>query len=253
MDRHRRGSVGRGLLLCAVLVLSSCAGPAPTARRPPDRVLVFSATAGFRHASIPAGIDAIRALGAGGGFTVDATEDAAAFRAPNLARYRAVVFLSTTGDVLDADQQAAFEAYIRGGGGYVGVHAAADTEYDWPFYGELVGAYFKAHPPGMRPARVVVEDRRHPATAHLGATWERTDEWYDFRTDPRPSVHVLLSLDESSYQGATMGGDHPIAWYRSVERGRSFYTGGGHDAAAFAEPDFRAHLLGGIRYAAGLT
>jgi type 1 glutamine amidotransferase len=215
-------------------------------------VLVFSRTTGFRHDSIPAGIVAVRALGAGGGFGVDATEDAAAFTGANLARYRAVVFLNTTGDVLDDRQQQAFEAYVRGGGGYVGVHSATDTEYGWPFYGELVGAWFAGHP-AVQPARIVVEDRSHPATAQLGATWSRTDEWYNFRVDPRARVHVLLRLDESSYQGGTMGADHPIAWCHSVGAGRSFYTGGGHTDEAFGDVAFRAHLLGAIRYAAGLA
>jgi type 1 glutamine amidotransferase len=212
-------------------------------------VLVFSRTAGFRHDSIPAGIAAIRELG---GFGVDATEDAGAFTPANLARYRAVVFLNTTGDVLDPARQRAFEGYVRGGGGYVGVHSAADTEYDWPFYGELVGAWFKSHP-AVQPARIVVEDRSHPATAMLGADWSRTDEWYNFRTDPRGRVQVLLALDESSYTGGEMGRDHPIAWCQSVGKGRSFYTGLGHTVESYGTADFRAHLRGGIRWAAGLA
>jgi type 1 glutamine amidotransferase len=241
-----------GVLLAAVL-LAGCVGPAASPSPSPAssgvRVLVFSRTAGFRHDSIPAGIAAVRELG---GFVVDATEDAGAFTGPNLARYRVVVFLNTTGDVLDATQQQAFEAYVRGGGGYVGVHAATDTEYDWPFYGELVGTWFKAHP-AVQPARIVVEDRGHPATAHLGATWSRSDEWYNFRDNPRPRVHVLLALDESSYTGGLMGKDHPIAWCHQVGKGRSFYTGLGHTVESFREADFRAHLLGGIRWAAGLA
>jgi len=240
----------RALLLAVLLVLAGCAG-APAAA-PGPRVLVFSRTAGFRHDSIPAGVAAVRDLGAAGGFTVDATEKAAAFTAKNLARYRAVVFLNTTGDVLDDRQQRDMERYIRGGGGFVGVHSATDTEYGWPFYGDLVGAYFRAHP-AVQPARLVVEDRTNPATAHLGATWTRTDEWYNFRTDPRPRVHVLLTLDESSYTGGSMGADHPIAWCHPVGAGRSAYTGGGHTAATFAEPAFRAHLGGLIPYAAGLV
>jgi type 1 glutamine amidotransferase len=208
---------------------------------------VFSRTAGFRHESIGAGIEALRGL-----FRLDATEDPGAFTAENLARYRAVVFLNTSGTVLDAGQKAAFEAYIRSGGGFAGVHAATDTEFDWPFYGDLVGAYFAGHPAIQR-AVVRVEDASHPATAGLERAWTRTDEWYNFRTNPRPKVHVLLTLDESSYSGGTMGADHPHAWYRAYERGRSFYTAGGHTVEAYAEPAFRAHLAGGIRYAAGLA
>jgi type 1 glutamine amidotransferase len=212
-------------------------------------VLVFTRTKGFRHSSIPAGIAAIQRLGAEHGFAVTATEDAGAFTAAGLAPHQAVVWLSTTGDVLDAAQQAAFERYIADGGGYVGIHAAADTEYDWPWYGDLVGAWFRTHP-AVQEATVRVEDRAHPSTAHLPDPWVRTDEWYDFRTDPRPDVRVLLRLDESSYTGGSMG-DHPITWCREVGAGRSWYTGVGHTEASFADPDVTRMLLGGIRYAAG--
>nr|WP_245887142.1 ThuA domain-containing protein [Umezawaea tangerina] len=218
----------------------------------PYQVLVFSKTAGFRHDSIPAGVQAIRDLGSANGFTVTATEDAAAFTATGLAKYAAVVFLSTTGDVLDSTQQTAFESYVNGGGGFVGVHAAADTEYDWPYYGQLVGAYFASHP-NIQQVDVKVEDRAHPATAHLGPVWTRTDELYNYRTNPRAGVHVLATLDESSYTGGTMGADHPISWCKAQSNGRSFYTGLGHTTESYADPVFRAHLLGGIRYAAGVA
>jgi type 1 glutamine amidotransferase len=213
-------------------------------------VLVFSKTAGFRHDSIPDGINAVRELGAAHGFAVDATEDGAAFTSRNLARYDAVLFLSTTGDVLNDAQQRAFEGYIRSGGGYVGIHAAADTEYDWAFYGGLAGAYFQSHP-AIQPARVDVEDRAHPATAHLGKAWDRTDEWYNYRSNPRDRAHVLASLDESSYSGGTMSCDHPIAWCQNYQGGRAFYTGGGHTKESYADPAFRQHLLGGIRWTIG--
>ncbi|WP_369231882.1 ThuA domain-containing protein [Streptomyces sp. R21] len=236
----------------AALLLGCVSGPA--ASHPSDgsgkRVLVLSKTAGFRHDSIPDGVTALRQLGETGGFTVDATEDAAAFTSANLRRYDAVVFLSTTGDVLDAAQQTAFEGYIRHGGGYVGIHAAADTEYDWAFYGGLAGAYFQSHP-AIQPATVNVEDRAHPATSGLTRTWDRTDEWYNYRSNPRERAHVLASLDETSYTGGTMNGDHPIAWCQTYQGGRAFYTGGGHTKESYAEPAFRQHLLGGIRYAFG--
>jgi type 1 glutamine amidotransferase len=231
-----------GLLACS----APAPAPAPTPASGPYGVLVFSKTAGFRHDSIPAGIAAFRALGATHGFTVTATEDAAAFTPDNLARFRAVVFLSTTGDVLDRDQQTALEAYVRGGGGWFGVHSAADTEYDWPFYGELVGARFARHPT-VQP--VTVRVREDPATAALPRTWRITDEPYDFRS--RPEARILADLDESSYSGGGMGADHPIVWSRSIGAGRSFYAGLGHPAALYADPDFRALLLGGLRYAAG--
>jgi len=213
-------------------------------------VLVFSKTAGFRHASIPDGIEAIRQLGADHGFTVTATEDAGAFTSDNLAQYEAVVFLSTTGDVLNAEQQAAFEDYIRSGGGFVGIHAAADTEYDWPWYGRLVGAYFQSHP-AIQQATVSVTDPNHPSTRSLPRDWVRTDEWYDYRTNPRGDVHVLAELEETTYSGGLMGADHPIAWCHNYDGGRAWYTGGGHTSESYREPAFLAHLLGGIETAAG--
>ncbi|SDN23032.1 ThuA domain-containing protein [Streptomyces wuyuanensis] len=220
------------------------------ADRSAKRVLVFSKTAGFRHDSIPTGVTALKELGTGSNITVDATEEAGQFTTANLARYDAVVFLSTTGDVLNAEQQKAFENYVATGGGYMGVHAAADTEYDWEFYGGLVGAHFHSHPQ-IQKATVRVEDHDHPATSHLDAAWERTDEWYNYRTNPRGQARILATLDETTYQGGNMKGDHPIAWCQTYEGGRSFYTGGGHTRESYAEPAFRQHLLGGLRYASG--
>ncbi|WP_351222873.1 ThuA domain-containing protein [Streptomyces sp. NPDC002133] len=218
--------------------------------RTAKRVLVFSKTAGFRHDSIPTGVAALKELGAGSNITVDATEEAGQFTTNNLARYDAVVFLSTTGDVLNAEQQKAFENYVATGGGYMGVHAAADTEYDWGFYGGLVGAYFHSHPQ-IQKATVRVEDHDHPATSHLESAWERTDEWYNYRTNPRGQARILATLDETTYQGGNMKGDHPIAWCQTYQGGRAFYTGGGHTKESYAEPAFRQHLLGGLRYTSG--
>ncbi len=214
------------------------------------KVLVFSKTAGYRHDAIPDGITALTELGAQHDITVDATEDAGAFTAENLAGYDAVVFLSTTGDVLDDAQQTAFEQYIADGGGYMGVHAAADTEYDWPFYGGLVGAWFDAHP-AIQQATVRIEDHDNPATAHLGDAWQHTDELYNYRTNPRAHVHVLATLDETTYTGGTMNGDHPIAWCQEYKGGRSFYTGLGHTKESYADDAFRTHLLGGLEYVTG--
>ncbi|MDI1461599.1 ThuA domain-containing protein [Catellatospora sp. KI3] len=237
-----------GTAAAALTVLAATACPAAAADAPYD-VLVFSKTAGFRHDSIAVGTQAIRDLGAANSFTVTATEDAAAFTTANLAQYEAVVFLNTTGDVLNDVQQTAFESYIRGGGGYVGVHAAADTEYSWPFYGNLVGAWFASHP-AIQQANVKIEDRGKAATAHLPQTWTRTDEWYNYQTNVRSTAKVLATLDESSYTGGGMGADHPHAWCKTIDSGRSFYTGAGHTQESYADAAFRAHLLGGIRYAA---
>ncbi|PTM20656.1 MAG: hypothetical protein DA446_02365 [Bacteroidetes bacterium] len=214
------------------------------------KVLVFSKTEGFRHASIPDGIAAIQQLGQNNNFTVDTTEDASAFTLENLLQYEAVVFLSTTGNVLNTVQQNAFESYIQQGGGFVGIHAASDTEYNWPWYGELVGAYFDSHPQ-IQSATIEVADRIHPSTQHLPEYWVRTDEWYNYQENPRGKVHVLATLDEDSYNGGNMGYDHPIAWMHEFDGGRSWYTGGGHTSESFSEPDFLQHILGGILYASG--
>jgi type 1 glutamine amidotransferase len=239
------------------LVASACVaggtGQAPAGPGPPAgaaRILVLTKTAGFRHASIPAGAAAITSLGDRTGFAVDSTGDAGAISDSGLAPYRAVVFLSTTGDFLDSDQRAALRRFVQRGGGWVGIHAASDAERGWPWYGQLVGAWFKHHP-AVQPATIDVLDRRHPATAPLPATWPRTDEWYDFQTDPSSRVHVLARVDESTYRGGTMGASHPIAWCHMVGGGRAFYTALGHTTESYREPLFLDHLLGGIRWAAG--
>ena len=213
-------------------------------------VLIFSKTAGFRHDSIPQGIAAIEALGAEHGFAVDSTEDARRFTDATLVRYKVVVFLNTTGDILDPDEKAAFERYIGSGGGFVGIHSASDTEYRWPWYGRLVGAYFASHP-AIQHATIHIADPNHPSTKSLPGSWERTDEWYNFRSNPRGAVQVLVTLDESTYSGGAMGADHPIAWCRRIDRGHSWYTAMGHTAESYAEPLFLLHLLGGIESSAG--
>ncbi len=215
------------------------------------RVLLFSETRDFRHDSIEDALIALEELAASTGIQTDRANDSLdVFTEENLAGYDAVVWVLTSGDVLNADEQTAFESYIRSGGGYAGIHAASDTEYEWPWYGSLVGAYFERHPV-IQTASQIVEDDSHPSTAHLNSTWMRTDEWYDYDSNPRAQVNVLLRLDENSYSGGGMGDDHPSAWYHDYDGGRSWYTGGGHTSASYSEPDFRAHLLGGLRYAAG--
>jgi cytochrome c len=222
----------------------------PSSVPPAFSVLVFSKTRGFRHGSIPAGISAIRRLGQQRGFSVDATESSEAFADAVLSKYRVVVFLLTTGTVLDEAQHAAFERFIRAGGGLVGVHSAADTEYDWPFYGALLGAYFAGHP-NIQTATVQVEDPGNPSTSGLPRLWVRKDEWYNFRKNPRGSVDVLATLDERTYAGGTMAGDHPIIWSHTYEGGRAWYTAGGHTTESYSEPLFVDHLGRGILWAAG--
>jgi cytochrome c len=215
------------------------------------RVLVFTRTMKYRHRSIPDGVLAVQDVGAGRWIT-DHTEDPGTFTTENLARYAAVVFLSTTGDVLDEPQQRAFEAWIRAGGGYAGVHAAADTEYAWPWYGELVGAWFRDHTSVTENA-VRVEDPGDASMRGMPNPWVHTDEWYAFRTNPRPFVHVLGSIDDARTGASGMGGDHPITWKRRMDAGRAWYTGMGHTKESFADPVMRGHLQGGIAWAAGLV
>ena len=222
-----------------------------------SEVIVFTATAAFRHGSIDAGVALIRELGRSAGFSVEHAEDASGFTAERLADVDVVVFLNTTGDVLDVAQQVALEEFVRSGGGWVGVHSAADTEYDWPFYGELLGngAWFRSHPPETSPATLMVDPgvRDHPSIAHLPATFTWEDEWYAFRAHPGDGVTTLLRLDESSYDAgdSSMADDHPISWAHAVGDGRAWYTGVGHRREIYADPDYQAHLLGGLRWAAG--
>jgi type 1 glutamine amidotransferase len=234
--------------------MALAAAPAAADDRP-MRILVFSKTAGYRHASIPDGIALVRRLGRELGTAVDETEDSSVFTPEALRGYRAVVWLSTSGTVLTESGRAAFEAYMRAGGGYVGVHSASDTEYEWPWYGGLLGcnAWFLKHPK-IQPATLVTADIPHPSTRGLPARFPFTDEWYNFRNNPAPRVNVLLRIDESSYdpgEGA-MGADHPMSWFHEYGGGRVWYTALGHRPETFADPLFRSHLLGGIRWAAGL-
>jgi cytochrome c len=240
------------VLLCGATPVAPAAQAERTAGAAASyKVLVFTRTTGYRHASIPAGVAAIRALGAAHGFTVDSTANPAVFSDARLAHYATVVFLSTTGNpVPTRAERAALQRYIEDGGGFVGIHAASDGGWNWPWYGALVGAYFAEHP-RQQLALVHIEDRRHPATAGLADRY-RLDEWYDFRADPRPDVHVLADVDDSSYTGSTMGQDHPVTWCQDYDGGRSFYTALGHTSASFAEPFFLHQLLGGIQTTAGV-
>ncbi|MDA0184583.1 ThuA domain-containing protein [Solirubrobacter phytolaccae] len=216
------------------------------------RVLVLTKTTGYRHDSIPAGVRAIQRLGQSHRFTVDTTSSTSRFTTKGLARYDAVIFLSATGTpVARRAQQRAFERYIRGGGGYLGVHAASDTRGKWAWYEGLVGARFTRHAPGTARATVRVEDRESAATKDLPAEWTRTDEWYEFDRNPRGRVRVLATVDESTYRGGTMGADHPIAWCHRYDGGRSVYTAMGHTRESFSERRFLAHLQGAIEMATG--
>ena len=214
-------------------------------------VLVFSKTSAFRHDSIPDGIAMIQTLGAANDFAVDTTEDAADFNAANLAQYAAVVWLNTSGDVLNSTQQSAFQTYVESGGAWVGIHSATDTEYGWPWYGDLIGgdAWFDSHPADQT-GTMEIEDQLHESTEHWPSSVSRFEEWYNFQSNPRSSVNVLVTVDESSYSGGNMGDDHPIAWNHEVGSGRAWYTALGHHPSTYDDEDFREHVLGGIFWAA---
>jgi cytochrome c len=213
------------------------------------RILVFSRTLGWHHTCIPNGIAAMQKIGNEKNYIIDTTTNAAYFNDDSLKNYDAVMFLCTTGNVLDAKQQAAFERYIQAGGGYVGVHSATDTEYDWPWYGQLAGAYFESHPnnSNVRKATIDVIDKKHPATSMLPDRWTRTDEWYNYKSI-YPGIKVLATLDENTYEGGTNGAFHPIIWYHEFDGGKAFYTGLGHTEESYTEPLFLQQLEGGIRY-----
>ena len=230
------------LLLVAASALFSCTKQEP-------RVLVFSKTAGFRHESIAAGKKALLEMAAKYHFQVDTTENDSAFHEDNLKKYHAVVFLNTTGDILNAEQQNHFERYIQAGGGFVGIHAATDTEYDWEWYGKLVGAYFKDHPnnPNVREGEFVVVDHNHAACDSLPDRFKHTDEFYNFR-DISDKIKHLVVIDEKSYEGGNTGDPHPMSWYQEYDGGRVFYTAMGHTNETFDESFFRNHLWGGLKY-----
>lgn len=232
------------LACCMVIVLlgifSSCS-------KNEKRVLVFSKTSGYRHESIEDGKAAMARLGAENEFRVDTTENAEWFHEDTLKRYHAVIFLSTTKDVLNTAQQSAFRRYIEAGGGFVGIHAAADTEYEWPWFGKLVGAYFKSHP---HIQQATLRKVKPFGTNAQPDSWSRTDEWYNYHS-VSDKINVLFTLDESTYQGGENGKDHPISWYQEFEGGRSFYTGLGHTKESYTDSLFLQHILDGINYAAG--
>jgi len=209
-------------------------------------VLIFTKTAGFRHKSIEQGVATITTLGNKHGFTIYHTEEASFINHRNLKKYDTVIFLNTTGDILNDEQQKQFERYIQSGGGWVGIHSATDTEYKWPWYGQLAGAYFNGHPK-IQDADLIVVDKSHPSTKNLQNTWSRKDEWYNFKY-VNPNINVLITIDENSYEGGTNGENHPVSWYHTYDGGRAFYTALGHTKESYQEKFFLEHILAGIQW-----
>ena len=211
-----------------------------------DKVLVFTKTAGYRHESIEKGVETIIELGKENDFDITHSEDANIFNKWNLSQYELVIFLNTTEDILNLEQQNNFEDFINNGGSFMGIHSAADTEYNWPWYGKLVGAYFMDHPEKSN-AQIIRVDETHSSSKHLPDTWTRYDEWYNYKSI-NPDIKVILQLDETTYIGGKNGPNHPIAWYQELDGKRMFFTGMGHTKESYSEPDFKNHLLGGILY-----
>lgn len=214
-------------------------------------VLVFSKTAGFRHKSIPVGIEALKKLATKNQWKITCTEDASLFNNAELQKYQTVVFLNTTGDILNPSQEKAFETYMNNGGGFAGIHSATDTEYNWPFYEQMVGAQFKSHPKQQKARIVKNKNCKHPATDHLEDSFTKFDEWYNFRKPVVKHANILLYLDETSYSGKQMGAEHPIAWYHTYEGGRVFYTGMGHTDKIYQDSEFLTHIEKGIEWSLG--
>ncbi|MEO8698964.1 MAG: ThuA domain-containing protein [Kofleriaceae bacterium] len=240
------------------LALAACGTEVPPCEHDPtpgdDRLLLFTRTRGYRHEAISAGCSVLPDSLAGIG--VEVTEDPADFNPANLARFRAVFFLYTSGnDLLDGDGKAAFEDFIRAGGGWIGIHSASATEDAWPFYRELVVQHFTNHA-DIQTATMTIEDRGHPATALLpDGPWVAGDEWYNFPASPRgaPGVRILASVDEASYRGGTQGADHPLVWSHENLGGRALYTALGHVPARWDDPVFLAHIDGAVRWAMRLA
>ncbi len=222
----------------------------------PAHVLVFSKTLGYRHASISSGIKMLYDLSPSQNWVITATEDASLFNKKTLAAFDVAVFLNPSGDALSGTEQNAFENFMKSGKGVVGIHSATAFEYEWDFLARLLGPHFKTHPPAQK-ATVIFEDTSHPAMEPFRGMKKYTtfDEWYTFKKNPRPGVHVLATLDESSIKKYNNDewrmGDHPIIWWQEKDGMRSFYTGFGHTHEAFQDDKIILHIKNAINWAAG--
>ena len=240
------------LVILATAACGSNSQPAapspPLATGAPIRVLVLTATAGFRLDSIPSAVSALRTIASSSDLSLTFTEDVAALSADALTRIDVVVFALTSGELpLTPASKTALLNFVSSGHGFVGVHSASDTLYEWPDYGRLVGAYFLEHPWTQR-ATVVVEDRSHPSTSGLDERFTLVEEFYTFRENPRGRVQVLLRLDAASV-GTT--GDYPLAWAQTFGSGRVYYNALGHFVETWNDPGFRRQMAGAIRWTAG--
>lgn len=213
-------------------------------------ILVFSKTTGFRHKSIPVGITYFKNLQKETNWNIDFSEESNDFSSENLAKYNVVVFLNTTGNLFNDQQKKAFKKYIANGNGFVGIHSASNTEEQWPWFTDMIGATFRDHPKVQKAKVLVNLTSEHPAINHLNKEEFFKDEWYNFQKPVAKHVTVLASVDETSYKGKKMNTNHPITWYHYFDGGRIFYTGLGHTNNSYKDVRFKEMIKGGILWAA---
>lgn len=246
------------LRLLVALLFLVCVFPAVAAQTKPKpkavaSVLYFTYSAGFKHEVIPESEQILSKIGEDSGrFHVTVSHDPAVIDAKQLAKYDAIVFYTTGELPIDARQKRDLLAFVNGGKGFVGIHSASDTFYQWPEYGRMVGGYFNEHP-WNEDVTVKVEDQNHPATRGLGASFVIADEIYQFKDWSRADVHVLLSLDTASVdlnhpKVHRTDGDFALAWTRRQGKGRVFYSALGHKPEVWRDPRFQGFLLGGLEW-----
>ncbi|MDD4869000.1 MAG: ThuA domain-containing protein [Kiritimatiellae bacterium] len=245
------------LFVCAVTVTLAFVCTVHAADK---KVLVYTKYGkGFVHNCVQACADAVKELGKENGFGVDVSDDPSKFTEANLKQYNALVFDNTNNKLFDTEEQkTALQKYIRAGGGFVGIHSASGGERDWPWYWALVGGKFKSHSPHQT-FKMKVVDHNHPSTSFLGDTWDWTDECY-FHTNVNPDIHVLIEVDVTALKGGKKNVDMvkvagtkvaPMTWCHKFDGGREWFVALGHDPKHYSDPNFRKHLLGGIRWVMG--
>lgn len=253
------------------------------------RLLLFTHVMAARHDSLPVVEQAMLELAqqsgdfevtALGGYKLRPEDvDLSFFTGEYLQPYDGIMFMTSGELPLTAAQKQLLLAFVSGGKGFVGVHSAAATFYEWTDYGEMLGGYYQIAGRNDKIQILKVEDPTHPATKMLGDWWPLAEEFYSFGTEvwdlnrpegnrnsfgtpilfpfSRDRVHVLLSIDTARsdlthQRGKAKGGDHPVSWCRAYGEGRVFYTGPGHRAGVWSELVYREHVLGGVRWALGL-
>jgi type 1 glutamine amidotransferase len=241
----------RIVILALLLVLGACRkkperpNPLPLTK---NKVLLYTETAGYRHESISAGTEMFKENAEKWNLEIQEAATSDAFTVDNLKQYRIIVFMSTTGDLFTPQEEAALQAYVKGGGAILGIHAASDAEYDWPWYGQMLGGWFIDHP-AIQEAKCMVKMPAHESVKDISSPWIRTDEWYNFK-NLQQNNQIVLTVDESSYTGGTHGAVHPISWYRTFDGGRIFYTAMGHTPETYKEELFIRHIGGAISWLA---